>query len=403
MQLLTLVLCRMSRFLEAAVGSAADCPDVTFALPTDATLAPTVPGKTSTHMMVSTTSATPEVFKGTSTLSLATQTDTTRKHYEKHPAATMLAIGRMARAHGILHALQEAKFLYPDDHFKHNTVGSWLAHLDEWEARLKGGLTVEKAVKSIYHKTRQRGNEIPTTVKEDVRTELLADAKAFKETTTDAVRRKFEEKGVFIKQSALYQFCHDLQWSLLTQKPRSAKELTKESLEETKERIYRFWDTIAAFRTDEQNPIKPDNIISFDEKPMWAERHSKRKIWRPRASGPAYVASGGREKLRDTVIMITDGSGRKYPLVFNFRGKYQRKVHVPKGFPTLVCHTKTAMSNSDFIIFIIERAIIPNLTKGQIYLILLDDHPSHFSETVQAWMAKQTNLRFAKIECPLTK
>ena len=50
-----------------------------------------------------------------------------------------------------------------------------------------------------------------------------------------------------------------------------------------------------------------------------------------------------------------------------------------------------------------ERAIIPNLNVEEMYLVLLDDHPAHFSETVQQWMQGQKYLSFACIECPLTK
>ena len=101
--------------------------------------------------------------------------------------------------------------------------------------------------------------------------------------------------------------------------------------------------------------------------------------------------------------MITDGAGGKFPLVFNFRGKYQQKIRVPKGYPALVCHTKTAMSNGEFVIHLFERAIIPNLKPTEKYFVLLDEAPSHFSATVQGWMNKQENNTFDKIVCPLTK
>ena len=145
--------------------------------------------------------------------------------------------------------------------------------------------------------------------------------------------------------SALYKFHRDYNYSLLTPNPRKPAELENE--DDTKKRLAKFFATIEELRR--KHHLAHDHIISFDEKPMWAERH-KRKIWRLRGSGPAYVRSQGKEKIRDTVIMITDGAGGKYPLAFNYLGKYQQRIRVPEGYPALVLHTKTAMSNSDFII-----------------------------------------------------
>ena len=163
--------------------------------------------------------------------------------------------------------------------FKPTTVAGWLTHLDTWEDKLAGGMSVERAINSTYRKTQPRRNEIPKSVKEEVTEELITDAKAYGETTTDAVRQMFEKRGVLIKDGALYRFRHDLAWSLLTvtPNPRRESELGPENEARTKGLLLDFFGMIERCRTE--HGIKAANIISFDEKPMWAERHTQ-KIWR---------------------------------------------------------------------------------------------------------------------------
>jgi hypothetical protein len=200
-------------------------------------------------------------------------------------------VARLAREHGVEAAIRYAQASFPEaPPLQPVTVQHWVEHLSSWEERITGGMSIEKAVKEPYRKTKPRKNEVPESVKEEVAERIRADVADFGETTTDAVRNMFFAAGCTIGDSTLYRFRHEMAYSLLTVNPRRSADLDHEP--EIKADILRFFDMIERHR---KSGIECKNIISWDENPMWAERH-KGNIWRPKGSGPEYYTSGAKGK-----------------------------------------------------------------------------------------------------------
>ena len=114
------------------------------------------------------------------------------------------------------------------------------------------------------------------------------------------------------------------------------------------------------------------------------------------------VKGHNKTRQRETVCLPSRSSGRRLPIIWIFHGVYQKKVKVPDGFPCLVVFTESGMVNSEALIFILERAILPNLDPG-LNVIWLDLHPAHFSPAVLKWAAEQPELTLARLNKPLTE
>ena len=180
------------------------------------------------------------------------------------------------------------------------------------------------------------------------------------------------------------------------QTTRSAREVDDETTIEAD--IRALWDRLRQLR---EGGLPLSRLIAIDEKPIWWERHEQR-VWRSMGTAQAIVRSDGKTRERLTVLLPSAATGKKLPIIFVFRGKNQLHVEVPEGYPCLIVFTETAVVNSGVFIYILERAIMPNLEQGD-NAILLDEFTGHISATTTAWLTQQTHLDFVPIKPPLTK
>jgi hypothetical protein len=226
---------------------------------------------------------------------------------------------------------------------------------------------------------------------------LKQDASECGETTTDVVEDMFARAGVeHVSRSFLQTFRKKHGYSLHKAVLRKAKEIEEEKQVEAK--IISLWRWVKEQR---EGGLSLSAMLTFDEKPVFCERYH-RLIWRPVGSGPAYVRSEGKTRCRETVILPSCANGRKLPIIWIFKGKYQKKVKVPANCPTLVLFTKSGMMNGSALVFCLTRAIIPNLVPGR-NVIFLDDFKAHFGAAAQTLLADTPNLESKRIEPPLTK
>jgi len=195
------------------------------------------------------------------------------------------------------------------------------------------------------------------------------DAAASGETTTDVVHEFFEEQGRQVSAGFLRHFRQDIGYSLHRQAARSAAEIEGE--EEIEKAIRELWDWLEIRR---KAGLDLSHIVTFDEKPVFVECF-RRLIWRRKHSGPASVLSHGKTRQRETVILPSDSTGRKFPIIWIFHGKYQKRVKVPARYPSLVIFTNSANMNGQAMVHVLKRAIFPNLLPG-LNVMLLDAFPA---------------------------
>jgi hypothetical protein len=220
------------------------------------------------------------------------------------------------------------------------------------------------------------------------------EGKSFGRTTTTAVSQKFAELGSGRKVSPkfLWNLRQKEAFSLMKQHPLGSLELDNEV--ELEAAVRAMWQYNHVLCVD--HGVLPHNTIFVDEKPVVQEKHDDQLIWRLRGSGPAFVRTHGKDKVRFTVILPFTASGFKFSLTVLFPGPNQLRVKVLEGYPVLVIFTPTAMMNSDAFQFMLERAIFPNRPPESkdtdLRAVWYDNHGSHISENTQAWFHNQPNL-----------
>jgi hypothetical protein len=248
------------------------------------------------------------------------------------------------------------------------------------------------------HRSASHPREVPSEIRQKVKELVQLDASHCGETTTDVVRDMFQQQGRDVSPAFLQTFRKEINYSLHRAALRSTAEVEQE--DKLEQKIHELWDWLKAKR---EAGLELSNIITFDEKPVFVERF-RRLIWREKNSGPATVKSQGKTRQRETVILPSKSCMRnnKFPIIWLFHGKKQKKVKVPAGYPTLVLFTETATMNGHALVHILKRAIMPNVSPG-LNVLLLDAFRAHFGEAMQEYLQAEPCLEVKEIEAHLTK
>lgn len=178
-----------------------------------------------------------------------------------------------------------------------------------------------------------------------------------------------------------------------------------ENEEKIETAIRKFWDDVTNYR---ERGVALHDIIGIDEKPLYSERF-KRLVWRRKGTPAAHVKGQGKTRERHTIILPSRADGGKLPIIFIFRGKHQLHVATVAGYPCLILFTESANSNTETILHLLRRAIIPNLHlegKEEIetpHVVLFDAYGSHFTDKVGELFENTHNLEEVMIPAPLTK
>jgi hypothetical protein len=255
-------------------------------------------------------------------------------------------------------------------------------------------------------------HDIPVAVKRTVAQQLEEHGDALGETTTDVGLGFFQNLGFGVSKSFLSGFLRDDGFGLYKPIARTLSEVKNpEKAERTAQALWR------ALESARNEGLELEQILTFDEKPLVEETHSRKVIRKKgvrfieQPAKPPLVLGCGRTRARVTGVFPAlaapnpNNNSHKFPLVVMFKGKNQLPVTVHPDMPVLVVFTESAMMNSDAFNYIVHNAMLPNL-KGKC-VVVCDDHGSHFSDTTlayaQDWTTPTASLYGLCLKHPLTK